>query len=73
MARLRASPPHLQVGSFFLIFIIKVFPYRDAFIQFAGQDWGDVTGNNQTAGVFVTAPNVGISNLGGAIDQVRGA
>ena len=50
-----------------------MFPYRDAFIQFAGQDWDDVTRNNQTAGVFVTAPNVGISNLGGAIDQVRGA
>ena len=43
---------------------------RDAFIQFAGEDWKDVTTNNQTAGVFVTAPNVGISNLGGAIDQV---
>ena len=43
---------------------------RDAFIQFAGEDWGDVTKNNQTAGVFVTSPNLGISNLGGAIDQV---
>ena len=43
---------------------------RDAFIQFAGEDWEDVTKNNQTAGVFVTSPNVGISNLGGAIDQV---
>ena len=39
------------------------FSYRDTFIQFAGEDWVDVTGNNQTDGVFVTAPNVGISNL----------
>ena len=49
---------------------LVLLTYRDAIIHFyAGaesQDWA-----MDTAGIFVTSPAPGVTNLGGAIDQVR--
>ena len=49
---------------------LVLLTYRDAIIHFyAGsesQDW-----DMDTAGIFVTSPAAGVTNLGGAIDQVR--
>ena len=49
---------------------LVLLTYRDAIIHFyadmESQDW-----DMNTAGIFVTSPAAGVSNLGGAIDQVR--
>ena len=48
---------------------LVLLTYRDAIIHFyadmESQDW-----DMNTAGIFVTSPAAGVSNLGGAIDQV---
>ena len=49
---------------------LVLLTYKDAIdYHYAEQDvsdWG-----MDTAGIFVTSPNAGVTNLGGAIDQVR--
>ena len=49
---------------------LVLLTYRDAIIHFyadmESQDW-----DMNTAGIFITSPAAGVSNLGGAIDQVR--
>ena len=49
---------------------LVLLTYRDAIVHFyadmESQDW-----DMDTAGIFVTSPAAGVSNLGGAIDQVR--
>ena len=48
---------------------LVLLTYRDAILHFysgaESQDWA-----MDTAGIFVTSPAAGVSNLGGAIDQV---
>ena len=48
---------------------LVLLTYRDAILHFysgaESQDWA-----MDTAGIFVTSPAPGVSNLGGAIDQV---
>ena len=49
---------------------LVLLTYRDALNHFHdGGDWV-VAGENGTAGIFVTFPAAGVSNVGGAIDQV---
>ena len=51
---------------------LVLLTYRDAILQYykdkESQDWA-----MDTAGIFVTSPAEGVTNLGGAIDQVRDA
>ena len=48
---------------------LVLLTYKDALNHFSGGKYV-VSGENATAGIFVTFPAEGVSNLGGAIDQV---
>ena len=48
---------------------LVLFTYRDALHHFSGGKYL-VAGENATAGIFVTSPAEGVTNFGGAVDQV---
>ncbi|XP_023348261.1 aquaporin-3 [Eurytemora carolleeae] len=66
--------PHYMISQYIGAFIgaaITLLTYREAIVNFSGSEL-QVLGENGTAGIFVTFPNNGISNLSGAIDQIVG-
>jgi len=70
-----SSIPHFLLAQYLGAFLgsaIVLATYRDALVHFTGGGEWSVTGENATAGIFVTFPAEGVTNLGGAVDQVVG-
>ena len=53
----------------FLGSALVLLTYRDALHHYSGGRYV-VSGENSTAGIFTTFPAEGVTNIGGAIDQV---
>ena len=63
---------HYLAGQYLGAFLgssLVLFTYRDALHHFSGGKYV-VAGENATAGIFVTSPAGGVTNFGGAVDQV---
>jgi len=69
-----SSLGHYLAGQYLGAFLgssLVLFTYRDALHHFSGGRYV-VAGENATAGIFVTFPAEGVTNFGGAVDQVIG-
>merc|ERR1719244_1553123 len=67
--------PHYLLGQYLGAFLgaaLVFITYRDALNHYTGDGPYQVEGANATAGIFVTFPTSGVSNIGGFIDQVVG-
>ena len=67
-----SSIGHYLAGQYLGAFLgssLVLFTYRDALHHFSGGRYV-VAGENATAGIFVTFPAEGVTNFGGAVDQV---
>ena len=67
------SLAHYMAGQYLGAFLgsaVVLFTYGDALSHFSGGRFV-VAGENATAGIFVTFPAEGVTNVGGAIDQVK--
>ena len=67
-----SSLAHYMAGQYLGAFLgsaLVLLTYRDALHHFSGGNYV-VAGENATAGIFTTFPAEGVTNFGGAIDQV---
>jgi len=67
--------PHYIIGQYLGAFIgaaLVFLTYRESIDLYSGYGPYQTEGVNATAGIFVTFPAPGVSNLGGFIDQVVG-